>query len=105
MSTVKVKIEIDVDELRHWAGKHADAGHHGVAHVLYKAAEGVESLTEQALREAREERVPEPLPVVARKPSPLPPPPPLPAETYLTIRLDDNTASIRPAHVTIQEKP
>ena len=66
-STVKVKIEIDVDELRHWAGKHADAGHHGVAHVLYKAAEGVESLTEQALREAREERVPEPLPVVAHK--------------------------------------
>ena len=39
------------------------------------------------------------------EPSPLPPPPPLPAETYLTIRLDDNTASIRPAHVTIQEKP
>ena len=67
VKTVKVKIEIDVDELRHWAGKHADAGHHGVAHVLYKAAEGVESLTEQALREAREERVPEPLPVVAHK--------------------------------------
>ena len=39
------------------------------------------------------------------EPSPLPPPPPLPADTYLTIRLDDNTASIRPAHVTIQEKP
>ena len=38
-----------------------------MAHVLYKAAEGVESLTEQALREAREERVPEPLPVVAHK--------------------------------------
>ena len=67
VKTVKVKIEIDVDELRHWAGKHADAGHHGVAHVLYKAAEGVESLTEQALREAREERAPEPLPVVAHK--------------------------------------
>ena len=55
VKTVKVKIEIDVDELRHWAGKHADAGHAGVAHVLYKAAEGVESLTEQALREARAE--------------------------------------------------
>ena len=67
MSTVKVKVRVDVDELRHWAGKHADAGHAGVAHVLYKAAEGVESLTEQALREAREERVPEPLPVVAHK--------------------------------------
>ena len=65
MSTIK--IEINVDELRHWAGKHADAGHHGVAHVLYKAAEGVESLTEQALREAREERVPELLLVVAHK--------------------------------------
>ena len=39
------------------------------------------------------------------KPDSLPPPPSLPAESYLTIRLDDNTASIRPAHVTIQEKP
>ena len=67
VKTVKVKVSVDVDELRHWAGKHADAGHAGVAHVLYKAAEGVESLTEQALREAREERVPEPLPVVAHK--------------------------------------
>jgi hypothetical protein len=65
--TIKVKIEIDVDELRHWADRHADAGHHGVAHALYKAAEGIESLTEQALREARETRVPEPLPVVAHK--------------------------------------
>ena len=65
--TIKVKVDVDVEELRHWAGKHADAGHAGVAHVLYKAAEGVESLTEQALREAREERVPEPLPVVAHK--------------------------------------
>ena len=37
------------------------------AHTLYKAAEGVESLTEQALREARETRAPEPLPVVAHK--------------------------------------
>ena len=27
MSTVKVKVMVDVDELRHWAGKHADAGH------------------------------------------------------------------------------
>ena len=30
---------------------------------------------------------------------------PRPAGTYLTIRLDDDTASVRPAHVTIQEKP
>ncbi len=28
-----------------------------------------------------------------------------PAGTYLTIQLDDDTASIRPAHITIQEKP
>ena len=48
VKTVKVKIEIDVDELRHWAGKHADAGHAGVAHVLYKAAEGIESLTSRS---------------------------------------------------------
>ena len=30
---------------------------------------------------------------------------PRPAGTYLTIRLDADSASIRPAHVTIQEKP
>ena len=54
MSTIK--IEIDVDELRHWAGKHADAGHHGVAHVLYKAAEGVESLTVQAALDGTDEK-------------------------------------------------
>jgi hypothetical protein len=65
--TIKVEVDVDVDELRHWADRHADAGHHGVAHTLYKAAEGIESLTEQALREARETRVPEPLPVVAHK--------------------------------------
>lgn len=65
--TVKVKVAVEADELRRWAAWHADAGHAGVAHVLYLAAEGVESVTEQALREAREERVPEPLPVVAHK--------------------------------------
>jgi hypothetical protein len=53
--TIRVKVTVDTDELREWAGKHADAGHHGVAHVLYKAAEEGESLTEQALREARAE--------------------------------------------------
>lgn len=52
-STLKVQVAIRSDELREWAGKHADAGHHGVAHVLYQAAEQAESLTEQALREAR----------------------------------------------------
>ena len=44
---IPVQVEISTDELREWAGRHADAGHHGVAHVLYKAAEGIESITEQ----------------------------------------------------------
>lgn len=50
-----VTVAVDVDELREWAGRHADAGHHGVAHVLYVAAKGVESITEQHDREARAE--------------------------------------------------
>lgn len=49
---LRVKVTVDTDELREWAGRHADAGHHGVAHVLYQAANEGESLTEQALREA-----------------------------------------------------
>lgn len=53
--TITVKVTVDTDELREWAGRHADAGHHGVAHVLYKAAEDGEALTDQALREARQE--------------------------------------------------
>ena len=52
--TIYVHVQVDADELRSWAQRHADAGNHGVAHVLYKAAEDVETLTEQALREARE---------------------------------------------------
>lgn len=56
MSTpIRVKVTVDTDELREWAGKHADAGHHGVAHVLYKAASDSESLSEQVIREARAE--------------------------------------------------
>lgn len=50
-----VTVAVDVDELREWAGRHADAGHHGVAHALYQAAAGVESITEQHDREARAE--------------------------------------------------
>ena len=46
-----VTVAVDVDELREWAGRHADAGHHGVAHALYQAANGVESITEQHDRE------------------------------------------------------
>ena len=46
--TLRVQVAIDTDELRTWAGKHADAGHAGVAHTLYKAAEGIESLTSRS---------------------------------------------------------
>ena len=55
--TIRVKVTVDTDELREWAGRHADAGRHGVAHVLYKAAEDGESLSEQAVNEARTEGV------------------------------------------------
>jgi hypothetical protein len=51
LQTVTVTVAVDSAELREWAGRHADAGHHGVAHVLFKAAEGVESVTEQHDRE------------------------------------------------------
>ncbi len=44
---VPVTVTVDAADLREWAGRHADSGHHGVAHVLYQAAEGVESITEQ----------------------------------------------------------
>lgn len=50
-----VTVEVDANDLREWAGRHADAGHHGVAHVLYQAAEGVESITEQHDREVKAE--------------------------------------------------
>lgn len=53
--TMHVTVEVDTDELRRWADHHADAGNHGVAHVLYKAAKDGEALSEQALREARVE--------------------------------------------------
>lgn len=51
MKTLHTTVTVDAAELREWAGKHADAGHHGVAHVLYLAAEGIESVTEQHDRE------------------------------------------------------
>jgi hypothetical protein len=50
---ITVTVAVDTDELRHWAEWHADRGHHGVAHVLFKAAKDGESLTEQAIREAK----------------------------------------------------
>lgn len=55
MSTIPVTVTVDTGELREWAQRHADAGHHGVAHVLYQAAEGIESIPEQHDRELREQ--------------------------------------------------
>ena len=49
--SLPVKVTVSSEELREWAGRHADAGHHGVAHVLYKAAAGVETIVEQYERE------------------------------------------------------
>lgn len=51
---IHVTVEVDTDELRKWADKHADSGNHGVAHVLYKAASDGESLSEQVVRAAVE---------------------------------------------------
>ncbi|QMU19043.1 hypothetical protein [Gordonia rubripertincta] len=45
---ITVKVAVAPDELREWAGKHADAGHHGVAHVLYEASGRYEKLIEAA---------------------------------------------------------
>ena len=55
MSIDRIQVAIDSDELRRWAERHADAGNHGVAHALYAAAADVESLSEQAIREAKAE--------------------------------------------------
>lgn len=41
--TLTVTVGVDTDELREWAGKHADAGQHGVAHVLYATATQLET--------------------------------------------------------------
>jgi hypothetical protein len=54
---IRVKVTVDTDELRDWANRHADAGNHGVAHALYKAAADGESLSDQAINEARTEGV------------------------------------------------
>ena len=54
--SLRVTVEVDTDDLRHWADKHADAGHHGVAHVLYAAAKDGETLSEQVARERDEAR-------------------------------------------------
>lgn len=71
--TIRVTVTVDTDELRAWAEKHADAGHHGVAHVLFKAASDGESLSEQhdrqvaakALREAAHDLLNTPWPTRA----------------------------------------
>lgn len=53
VTRLAVTVTVDTDDLRKWAEWHADRGHHGVAHVLYKAASEGESLSKQALREAK----------------------------------------------------
>jgi hypothetical protein len=53
VTTLRVTVTVDTDELRKWADWHADRDHHGVAHVLYKAATDGESLSDQSTREAR----------------------------------------------------
>lgn len=40
---IKLSVVVDTDELRKWADKHADAHNHGVATVLYNAAERLDS--------------------------------------------------------------
>ena len=41
MGTIRVHVVVDPDELRKWAGWHADHSHHGVAAVLYRAVDDV----------------------------------------------------------------
>lgn len=55
VETLRVMVTVDTDDLRRWAAKHADAGNHGVAHVLYTAASDGESLTAQAIAQAKDE--------------------------------------------------
>lgn len=60
MTAIHLTVTINSDDLRRWADWHADAGHHGVAHVLYQAANDAAGITAQhdaevaakALREA-----------------------------------------------------
>lgn len=60
---IHLTVTIDSDDLRRWADWHADAGHHGVAHVLYQAANEAAGITAQhdaevaakALRDAADE--------------------------------------------------
>lgn len=67
--TLTVKVTVDTGELRHWAGKHADAGHAGVANVLYEAAAKYEQAATVRPNPPVAAPPPRPLPV-----RPLPPP-------------------------------
>lgn len=42
-TTLRLQVVVDTDDLRHWAEKHSDAGHHGVAAVLFDAAKSLNS--------------------------------------------------------------
>lgn len=63
MTAIHLTVTINSDDLRRWADRHADAGHHGVAHVLYQAANEAAGITAQhdaevaakALRDAADE--------------------------------------------------
>lgn len=66
MTAIHLTVTINSDDLRRWADWHADAGHHGVAHVLYQAANGAAGITAQhdaevaakALRDAASAPIP-----------------------------------------------
>ena len=66
MTAIHLTVTINSDDLRRWADWHADAGHHGVAHVLYQAANEAAGITAQhdaevaakALRDAASAPIP-----------------------------------------------
>lgn len=58
--TIEVKVDVDTDELREWAGKHADAGQAGVAHVLYATARQLETGSVPAFLDGGESAPPAP---------------------------------------------
>lgn len=44
---IEVEVAVDTEELRHWAARHSDAGHQGVAHALFDAAHRYESIDKE----------------------------------------------------------
>lgn len=59
---IRVTVNVDSDELREWAGRHADAGRSGVAEVLFRAARDIEAGTYPTDPPREPEPVMEPLP-------------------------------------------